>query len=130
MLTLHPNRSTILTVSLALFLSSVGLPVIVVACEMGTMVMTMGCGGACRKATEPGERITSIPCQMQCRFVEANTTAYVPAKRGGDQQPLQVLALLSHVSSVVGLISPLSCNPSESSPRTRDIPILTSTLLI
>ena len=130
MLTLHQHRAIVLAVSLALLFSSVGLPVIVVACEMGTMVKGRGCSVLSRRGTPSGVNITGIPCQAQYHFIEGNTTAYVPAKRAVDQQPLQLLAILPHVSFVAALTSPFSRCPSESPPRTRDISLLTSTLLI
>ena len=131
---LHQHHATILAVLLALFLSSVGLPVIIVACQMGSdmgaTVMARNCCGSCLEDVEPDERFASIPCQMQYQFIERNTTAYVPAKRGADHPPLQILAVLSPTFFIADVVSPVSCSSSESPPLTRDIPILISTLLI
>jgi hypothetical protein len=131
MLTIHRYRATILIASLALLLSTVGLPVVVVACEVGTMVLTKGCGGTCsRSHAASGERIAGRACQPKCRFVEGNTTAFVPVKRDSGQQSLQILAVLPRMSSVPGMTSPFSHITFESPPLTRDIPILVSALLI
>ena len=130
MLTLHRHRATILAVSSALLLSSVGLPVIVVACEMGSMVTSRACGGSSRRVPLSGVQFTSMPCHAQYRFIEGNSTAYVPAKPAVGQHHLQILAVVPLNSSVVGLCAPFFLSPSESPPRTRDIPVLLSSFLI
>lgn len=130
MLPLHRYRVTVLAVSLALFLSSVWLPVIVVACEMGTMVTARGCGGLSRRSAPSGLSIARIPCQAKYHYIEANSAAYVPAKRAPVEQPLQILAVVPGIPFVAGSLSLFSPRPTKSPPGPRDIPILTSSLLI
>lgn len=131
MLTLHPHRATILSVSLALLLSSVGLPVIVVACEMGTMVTVRGCGGLSRRGAPSSDMsITRIPCRAHYRYIEGNATAYVPVKRSPHHVPLQLVGIVPQVSYETKLASTFTCCPSESPPLPQNILLLTSVLLI
>ena len=130
MLALHRYRTTILTTCLALFLSSVGLPVIVVACEMGTRVLTRGCGGSCTRAVPHGLRLTGAACQAQCHFIERNTTASVLGRSDQNVPHLQVIAVFPCNLSLPAQSSFSSYSPNESPPLTRDIPLLTSTFLI
>ena len=131
MLTLRSHRATVLTVSLALFLSSVGLPVIVVACEMGTKVMTKSCAGTCRPGSPSGVRITRLPCQGQLLFIERNTTAFIQTKSAVDNLTMQKLMVMPKPIIVSRSDrSFISCIPTSSPPATHDISILISSLLI
>ena len=92
--TFHRYRATIFSVSLALLLSSVGLPVIVVACEMGTMVAVRGCGVLSRRGAPSDMSITRIPCRAHYRYIEGNATAYVPVKRSPHHVLLQLVGIV------------------------------------
>ena len=128
--TFHRYRATIFSVSLALLLSSVGLPVIVVACEMGTMVAVRGCGVLSRRGAPSDMSITRIPCRAHYRYIEGNATVYVPAKRAPDHLPLQLSGIVPQVSYETKPASTFTCCPSESPPLPQDISLLTSVLLI
>ncbi len=127
---LHRHRILILAISLGLFLFSVGLPVIVIACEMGTMVMTSGGHGLCRRAIPSGIAITRIPCRPQVRFVEGGKAAYVPSKPHSTWAALRMITVVPYVAPVAMSASSVSMAPFESPPFVRDISLLTSTLLI
>jgi hypothetical protein len=130
MLNLRQHRGCALVLSFALLLSSVGLPVIVVACAMGKTVRTTGCAGSYRSADIDGPRITRIPCRAEYRFIQRSTTAYIPARHIGEHPPLQILMVVPHSPATAGSLSSISCIPTSSPPATRDIPIFSSSLLI
>ena len=126
------HRASITAISLALLLSSVGLPVIVVACGMGTMVRSESCARMCQSTTyESGLSISTVPCRPEVRFVDRNTTAYVPVKPVVNQQALQILMIVPDSYHATGSLVSFSCNPTSSPPVPRDnIHILISSFLI
>jgi len=131
MKTLRQHRFLTFTLCTALSLSSVGLPVIVVACGMGKVVMTKSCMKSCGEVSMTGRRITRPPCAIQIAFIERNTTAYLPTKPEANLSGLQMLLVLPPSPLSTGSISSGYVKPETSPPFIRnDIPILISSLLI
>ncbi|MEK7671906.1 MAG: hypothetical protein AAB344_06780 [Bacteroidota bacterium] len=126
---LHQNRILAFTFCVALSLSSVGLPVMVVACRMGTAVVAKSCVTTCGEAGNAAQRITRPPCRAQLFFIERNTTAHLRTKPEADPSGLQIHLVVSPLST--GLISSSCAKPETSPPFIRDdISILISSLLI
>ncbi len=129
-LRLHRASRTIL--SLVLLLSSVGLPVMVVACGMDTMVRSECCTDMCPSTAGEGSlSVSNIPCRAEIHFIERNTTAYVPVKPAGEQPALKILLIVPDSYVATGSPVSFSCNPTSSPPVPRDnIHILISSFLI
>jgi hypothetical protein len=130
MLDLHRDKTLALLLLMAVALSSVGLPVIVVSCSMGKVVLTRGCATSCCKTDDAAMHVTRVPCQAQCSFVERNTSSYLPAKKLDRPTPLQIVMVIPASSPVGTIAGPRACTPTASPPLTHDIPILNSSLLI
>ena len=125
------NRILALALIATLALSSTGLPVIVMACSMGKTIRATGCASMCCATETGGQSISRIPCAVECRFVERNTTEYLPAKPAV-HQTAQKLLLVARESCLHTVTNPSTFVVATSSPPfTREnIPILVSSLLI
>lgn len=128
---LNKNPLIAITLCLVLGLSSVGLPVIVVACSMGTVVVTKSCIVTCDRHSHEGQIIARQPCRAAMFFFDRNTTAYLPAKSEAKPILLQALLLLPASSLATGSNVAGSVKPEPSPPFIQqDIPVFISSLLI
>ncbi len=130
---LHPAkyRMPVFALVITLALSSVGLPVLVMACPMGKAVRMTGCAGACAATETSGHRISKVPCRAECRFVERNTAEYISVKPDLRQNTLRPMTIVPTPSFAFCTKISLSCAPTVSPPPIRErIPILVSSLLI
>jgi len=128
---LSKNRLLTLTLCFALSLSSVGLPVMIVACGMGTSVMTKSCFASCNEVGTSTRRLTRPPCRAQVYFIERNTNAYLPARTHVQLPDIQSILILPPCTLPAASISSVSPKPEASPPFIREnIPILISSLLI
>jgi len=121
----------VLALSTTLSLSSVGLPVIVVACEMGKAVVTQSCATSCFEPDPAPVRITRIPCRAECFFIERSTTASLPPKPHAEPPGLRIVLVMPVDTFSAESFTSTFISPDESPPLIHDnIPVFTSTLLI
>lgn len=126
---LSTNRFVRFTLCGALTLSSVGLPVLVVACGTSSAVVTTSCVTSCGEEGNGAHRISRPPCRAQVLFFERNATEYLAVKTETDTPVLQTLLV---IPAAAYCMPPSYTVAAEESPPfiQQDIPILVSSLLI
>jgi hypothetical protein len=124
-------RYVIIAFSGVLLLSSVGIPVVVVVCDMGTQVLTEACGKRCLLYQSAGESIRGVPCSVECFFVRGNTTASLPPRPQVESAGLNLLLVLPVTTILIPFSKSSQPSPDESPPFTpENITLLVSSLLI